>query len=252
MSDFEDKVVLVTGAAGGIGRAAAIQFAQQGGKVVVADIDTAGAEETAAMAGNGAIAVQVDVSDENSVQAMVDQTVSAFGALHVLFSNAGIAGDRGKTADITTEQWDRVIAINLNGVFFCARAAIPHMLKAGGGVIVNTASVDGLVGQPTIPHYVASKHGVVGLTKNIAIEYALDNIRCVAVAPGYIRTKMTEEGFSDEEKGLFTSLVPLGRPAEPEEVANLVLWLASDKASYVSGSCHQVDAGMLAGFNFQG
>lgn len=249
MSDFEGKVVLVTGAAGGIGRAAAIQFAQQGGKVAAADIDTVGLEETIALAGNGAIAVQVDVGDENSVQAMVDQTVSTFGALHVLFSNAGISGSRGFTTDISTADWKRVININLTGVFLCARAAIPHMQKAGGGVIVNTASVDGLVGMPTISHYVAAKHGVVGLTKSVALEYARENIRCVAVAPGYIKTKMTEEAFSEAEKTLLTATVPLGRPAGPEEVANMVLWLASDKASYVTGSCHTVDAGMLAGIN---
>lgn len=249
MSDFEGKVVLVTGAAGGIGRAAAIQFAQQGGKVAAADIDTVGLEETIALAGNGAIAVQVDVGDENSVQAMVDQTVSTFGALHVLFSNAGISGSRGFTTDISTADWNRVININLTGVFLCARTAIPHMQKAGGGVIVNTASVDGLVGMPTISHYVAAKHGVVGLTKSVALEYARENIRCVAVAPGYIKTKMTEEAFSEAEKTLLTATVPLGRPAGPEEVANMVLWLASDKASYVTGSCHTVDAGMLAGIN---
>lgn len=252
MSDFEGKVVLVTGAAGGIGRAAAIQFAQQGGKVVAADIDTAGLKETIALAGNGAIAVEADVSDENSVQAMVDQAVAEFGGLNVLFANAGIGGARALTADTTTADWNRVIGINLTGVFFCARAAIPAMLKSGGGVIVNTASVEGLVSMPTISHYVAAKHGVLGLTKTIALEYARENIRCVAVAPGYIKTKMTEESFTDEEKALLTSLVPLGRPAAAEEVANLVIWLASDKASYVSGSCHTVDAGMMAGPSMAG
>ncbi len=249
MSDFEGKVVLVTGAAGGIGRAAAIQFAQQGGKVVAADIDSAGLQDTIALAGNGAIAIEADVSDENAVQAMVDQTVAEFGGLHVLFANAGIGGARAMTADTTTADWNRVIGINLTGVFFCARAVIPAMQKSGGGVIVNTASVEGLVSMPTISHYVAAKHGVIGLTKAIALEYARDNIRCVAVAPGYINTRMTEDAFTDDEKALLTSLVPLGRPARAEEVANLVIWLASDKASYVSGSCHTVDAGMLAGPN---
>lgn len=252
MSDFEGKVVLVTGAAGGIGRAAAIQFAQQGGKVVAADIDTAGLAETIALAGNGAIAVEADVSDENSVQAMVDKTVAEFGGLNVLFANAGIGGARALTADTTTADWNQVIGINLTGVFFCARAAIPEMQKSGGGVIVNTASVEGLVSMPTISHYVAAKHGVLGLTKTIALEYARENIRCVAVAPGYIQTQMTEDAFTGDEKSLLTSLVPLGRPAKPEEVANLVIWLASDKASYVSGSCHTVDAGMMAGPNMAG
>jgi NAD(P)-dependent dehydrogenase (short-subunit alcohol dehydrogenase family) len=249
VSDFEGKVILVTGAAGGIGRSAAIQFAQLGGKVAAADIDAAGLAQTVEMAGNGAIAIAVDVSDESSVQAMVDQTVSTFGGLDVQFNNAGIAGSRAKTADTSTEDWNRVININLTGVFFCARAAIPAMQKRGGGVIINTASVDGLVGMPSISHYVAAKHGVIGLTKSVALEYARDNIRAVAVAPGYIKTKMTDEAFSEEEKGLFAALVPMGRPAGPEEVANMVVWLASDKASYVSGSTHQVDAGLLAGFN---
>jgi NAD(P)-dependent dehydrogenase (short-subunit alcohol dehydrogenase family) len=250
MSDFDGKVVLITGAAGGIGRAAAIQFAQQGARVAVADIDAAGAAETVELiGGDAAIAINVDVSDEASCQAMVDATVSKFGRLDILFSNAGISGDRAKTADITTQDWNRVIAINLTGVFFCSRAAIPAMLNAGGGVIINTASVDGLVGMPTIPHYVAAKHGVIGFTKSVALEYARENIRAVAIAPGYIKTKMTEEAFTEEEKSLFNSLVPLGRPAEPGEVANMVLWLASDKASYVTGTCHNVDAGLLSGFN---
>lgn len=252
MADFDGKVVLVTGAAGGVGRAAAIGFAQGGARVVAADMDTAGLAKTIAEAGNGSIAVEVDVSDEASCQAMVEQTISEFGRLDVQFNNAGVSGDRAKTADISSADWHRVIGVNLSGVFFCARAALPHMVSGGGGVIINTASVDGLVGMPTLSHYVASKHAVIGLTKSIALEYARDNIRAVSVAPGYIRTRMTEEGFDADERALLASLVPLGRPGEPEEVANLVLWLASDKASYVSGSCHTVDAGLLAGFNLPG
>jgi NAD(P)-dependent dehydrogenase (short-subunit alcohol dehydrogenase family) len=249
MGDFDGKVALVTGAAGGIGRAAAIGFAREGAKVVAADIDTVGLAETVALIGETAVAVQVDVADEHSCQAMVDRAVSEYGRLDVQFNNAGIAGTRAKTADTSTEDWNRVMSINLTGVFFCARAAIPEMIKTGGGVIVNTASVDGLVGMPTIGHYVAAKHGVVGLTKSIALEYADDNIRSVAVAPGYIKTNMTEEVFSEDEKAMLTMMIPLGRGAAPEEVANMVLWLASDKASYVSGSCHTIDAGLLAGFN---
>jgi NAD(P)-dependent dehydrogenase (short-subunit alcohol dehydrogenase family) len=252
MGDFDGKVALVTGAAGGIGRATAIGFAREGARVVAADIDTAGLAETIELAGNGAIAVRTDVSDESSCQAMVDRAVAEFGRLDVQFNNAGISGSRAKTADTSTEDWNRVIGINLTGVFFCARAAIPQMLKTGGGVIINTASVDGLVGMPSIAHYVAAKHGVIGLTKSLALEYTRDNIRTVAVAPGYIRTNMTKEVFSEEEKAMLDMLVPLGRPAEPEEVANMVLWLASDKASYVSGSVHTVDAGLLAGFNLPG
>jgi NAD(P)-dependent dehydrogenase (short-subunit alcohol dehydrogenase family) len=249
MGDFAGKVVLVTGGAGGIGRAAAVQFAQQGASVVAADVDATGLAETVALAGNGAVAVRADVADEDSCQAMVAETIDKCGGLDVLFNNAGISGDRAKLADMTTQDWNRVIAVDLTGVFFCARAAIPHMQRAGGGVIINTASVDGQMGMPTLSHYVAAKHGVIGLTKTIALEYATDNIRCMAVAPGYIKTKMTEEGFNEDEKALLSAMVPLGRPADPDEVANLVLWLASDKASYVTGTCINVDGGLLAGFN---
>jgi len=250
MVEFEGKVALVTGAAGGIGRAAAVQFARQGARVVAADIDSQGLAETVAMIGkDSALAVTVDVADESACEAMVQQALERFERLDILFNNAGIPGDRARAADIPTADWSRVIAINLTGVFYCLRAAIPAMQASGGGVIVNTASVDGLVGMPTVSHYVAAKHGVIGLTKSVALEYARENIRCVAVAPGYIDTRMTQQSFSEEEKQLLASLVPLGRPAEPEEVANLVLWLASDQASYVSGSVHSVDAGLLAGVN---
>lgn len=252
MSEFESRVVLVTGAAGGIGRAAAVQFAEAGAKVVVADIDPVGLGQTAEMIGGAVLAVEVDVADEHSCQAMVDSAVSHFGRLDILFNNAGIGGSRAKIADTPSEDWQRVMDINLSGVFYCSRAAIPEMQKTGGGVIINTASVDGQVGMPSIGHYVAAKHGVIGLTKTVALEYARDNIRAVAIAPGYIRTRMTQESFTDEEKALLTALVPMGRPAEPEEVAHLVLWLASDKASYVTGTCHNVDAGILSGFNLPG
>ncbi|KKL22223.1 hypothetical protein LCGC14_2437600, partial [marine sediment metagenome] len=152
MSDFSGKVVIVTGAAGGIGRAAAIQFAEQGAQVAVADIDAERVAETAALIGENAIAITVDVADENSCQAMVDQTVEKFGRLDVIFNNAGVAGERAYTAEQSAEEWRRVIDINLNGVFYCTKSAIPEMLKVGGGVIVNTASVDGLIGMATIPH----------------------------------------------------------------------------------------------------
>jgi len=248
MKAFENKVVVVTGAAGGIGRAAALGFAAEGASVVVADIDLTRVQETAAMIGDQALAVQVNVADMDSCQTMVDLAVEKFGRLDVIFNNAGIAGQRAKTAEQSLDNWQRVIDINLSGVFYGTKAALPHLQKAGGGVIINTASVDGLMGMSEIAPYVASKHAVMGLTKTVALEYGRDNIRCVAIAPGFIKTNMTGEGFAKEELDMMASMVPMGRRgAEPEEVANLVLWLASDKASYVTGSFHQVDGGILAG-----
>ena len=248
MSDFKGKVVIITGAAGGIGRAAALQFGEQGAKVIAADIDETRAAETAIMIGDNAVAVKVDVADENACQAMVEKAITTFGRLDVIFNNAGISGARTSAEDMPTEEWRRVIDINLNGVFYCTKYAITAMKKTGGGVIVNTASVDGLVGMATLSHYTAAKHGVIGLTKTSALEHSKDNIRCVAIAPGYIDTDMTRDAFVEGEGEALASMIPLKRAAQPEEVANFVLWLASDKASYVSGSFHVVDGGLLSGF----
>ncbi|WP_101760107.1 SDR family NAD(P)-dependent oxidoreductase [Oceanicoccus sp. KOV_DT_Chl] len=248
MSDFNGKVVIVTGAAGGIGRATAIQFAQQGAKVAVADIDEQRVNETAAMIGDNALALTVNVASADSCQAMVANTVAKFGRLDIIFNNAGISGERAYTANQTLEAWHKVIDINLNGVFYCTKFALPEMLKVGSGVIVNTASIDGQIGMATIPHYCASKHAVIGLTKSCAIEYGPQNIRCVAIAPGYVNTHLTQSAFNETEAAIMTSMIPQRRAAEPDEVANLVLWLASDKASYVTGSTHTIDGGITAGF----
>lgn len=247
INDFDGKVVIVTGAAGGIGRASAEQFAEQGAKVVIADIDEKGAYETAEIIGSNALVIKVDVADEHSCQNMVDATISHFERLDILFNNAGISGVPGLTADQSGDDWRRVIDTNLNGVFYCTKYAIPELLKSGGGVIVNTASVDGLIGMGGLSHYTAAKHGVIGLTKACALEYGSQNIRCVSIAPGFIDTAMTRNGLTDENCKMINAMIPLGRPATPQEVANLVAWLASDKASYVSGSCHTVDAGLIAG-----
>ena len=250
MKDFDDKVVIVTGAASGIGRAAAVGFAKQGAAVVVADVNESGANETVSMIGERALAVSVDVSDSESCQAMVDLAIEKFGRLDVIFNNAGIGGARAVTGDLSTEDWLRVININLNGVFYCSRAALPHLKNAGGGVIVNTASVNGMIGLANFSAYTATKHAVIGLTKACALEYGNDNIRCVAVCPGFTDTPMTADrsNYTDEEVVAFKESVPLGRGARPEDIAELVIWLASDKASYVTGTAHQCDGGLLAGF----
>lgn len=247
--EFTGKVVIVTGAANGIGRASAIQFARLGASLVLADVDKKGLQETLEVIGDNAIVVHTDVADEAACKAMVDTAIDTFGRVDVLFSNAGICGVRGRTAEVSVAEWRRVIDINLNGVFFCARAAIPAMLANGGGVIINTASVDGLVGMATLPHYTAAKHGVIGLTKACALEHGRQNIRSVAIAPGYIRTAMTEDNLSKNEQAMLETMVPAGgRAGTPEDVANLVTWLASDKAAYINGSCHTVDGGLTAGF----
>ncbi len=251
MSQFEGKVVIVTGASTGIGRATALGFAAQGAAVTIADVNEAGLEEVQQLinaSGGRVLAVRTDVADYDACQAMVDRTVEAFGRLNVIFNNAGIAGERALVAEMPLDAWHKMISVNLNGVFYGTKAAIPEMLKAGGGVIINTSSVDGLVGMASLSHYSAAKHAVNGLTKSTALEYAKQNIRCVSIAPGLINTTMVSNSFAPEEVAMIEAMCPLGRGAAPEEVAELVLWLASDKASYISGSVHQVDAGILAGF----
>ena len=251
MKDFENKVVVVTGAAGGIGRATAIQFAQQGAKVLVADINMTGAEETATLIGDSALAFAVNVGDPASCEAMIAAAVAAFGRLDVIFNNAGISGERANAANTPVEEWQRVIDINLSGVFYCSKYAIPEMQKVGGGVIVNTSSVDGHIGMATLSPYTASKHGVLGLTKSLALEYGRENIRTVAICPGFVETEMTKEGLAGEAGENLKAAIPNvgGQAAQPELIANLVTWLASDKAAYINGSSHVVDAGIIAGFS---
>ncbi|BFM14123.1 SDR family oxidoreductase [Maricurvus nonylphenolicus] len=247
---LQDKVVIVTGAAAGIGEATARTFAEEGAKLVLADINLAVVEKLAAELGNDALALQVDVADADACQRMIDATMDRFGQVDVIFNNAGIAGNRARTGKQTLEDWRQVIDIDLNGVFYGTRAALEPMKAAQSGVIINTASVDGLMGMASIPHYTAAKHGVVGLSKATALEYAKDGIRCVAVCPGFIETDMTKTTLGPDEYAALTAMMPMGRGAAPQEVADAVVWLASNKASYVTGCPMVVDGALTAGTHF--
>jgi NAD(P)-dependent dehydrogenase (short-subunit alcohol dehydrogenase family) len=249
---LEGKVALVTGASSGIGRSAALAFAREGARVVAADVDVEGGEETVGKigaAGGEAVFVRTDVSKAAEVEAMVERAVETYGCLDCALNNAGIEGQMGtNTADYPEEGFDRVIAINLKGVWMCMRYEIPRMLDQGGGAIVNTASVAGLVGFEGISPYVASKHGVVGLTRTAALEYATQGIRVNAVCPGVIWTPMVARATGDSEEGRaqFAALEPVGRMGTPEEVAEAVVWLCSDAASFVTGVPMPVDGGLVA------
>jgi NAD(P)-dependent dehydrogenase (short-subunit alcohol dehydrogenase family) len=245
------RVALVTGGGSGIGRATAIAFARNGDAVVVADQNEAGAdtaEEIIRSGGTGTF-VQCDVSDEMSVCDLIGQTVSRYGRLDVAFNNAGIEGVQSQTADCTAENFDRVMAVNLRGVWLCMREEIRQMLKQDeGGSIVNTSSVAGLIGFPNIPAYAASKHAVIGLTRTAALEYAKSKIRINALCPGAIETPMLQRfvGNGSEAREAILAAEPIGRVGSPEEVAGAVLWLCNS-ASFVTGTALPVDGGWTAG-----
>jgi NAD(P)-dependent dehydrogenase (short-subunit alcohol dehydrogenase family) len=250
-SSFDGKVVLVTGGSSGIGRAAARAFAAGGARVLVSDIAVAGGEETVQMiesAGGQACFVKADVSKATEVEAMVSQAVERFGRLDCAFNNAGTEGSGALTADYTEEDWDRTVGTNLKGVWLCMKYEIPRMLVQGGGAIVNTSSVYGIVGGRNVSAYVASKHGVAGLTKAAALEYATSGIRINAVCPGAIRTPMLMRHLPDAEaeRRLVAAVEPIGRMGLPEEVAAVVVWLCSDAASFVTGHTMAVDGGYLS------
>ncbi|WP_428264347.1 glucose 1-dehydrogenase [Haliangium sp.] len=249
---FADKSVLITGAAAGIGRATALAFAAQGARVAVADIADDGARDTAqqiTQGGGRAISIQVDVTDAEQVQAMVRRTVDELGGLDIAFNNAGIEGSMFvRIADYDDDMYQRVMDVNTKGVWLCMKHEIKHFVEVGGGVIVNTASVAGLVGGLNGAPYFASKHAVVGLTRAVAMEYAKQNIRINAVCPAVIRTRMFEDvtaGRPDAEASI-ASRHPVGRIGTPEEVAAAVLFLSSDGASFMTGHAMPVDGGLVA------
>lgn len=248
---FDGKVALVTGASSGIGRASALAFAREGAKVVVADVAEDGGKETVRMieaAGSEAAFAQADVTQASDVQRLIEKVVETYGRLDFAHNNAGILGELGPTANCTEENWDRVIATNLKSVWLCMRQEIPQMLSQGGGAIVNTSSAAGLIAFPALPAYVASKHGVAGVTKAAALEYARSSIRVNAVCPGYIDTPLVAAvgGGDPSLDAAASGLVPVGRVGKPEEVAEAVVWLCSDGASYVTGHTMSIDGAMTA------
>jgi len=251
MGQLDGKVALITGAGSGIGRASALAFAREGAKVAVADIVVEGGEETVRMvkeAGGEAFFIKVDVSNAADVEAMVNAVVDTYGRIDCAYNNAGIEGRLASTDEYPEDVFDKVIDINLTGVWLCMKYELPHMLKQGGGAIVNTASGAGLIGVAGMSAYVASKHGVVGLTKTAALEYAKSGIRVNAVCPGLIQTPMVERITADQPQ-LGEALVaaePVGRTGKPEEIAESVVWLSSDAASFVTGHAMSVDGGYVA------
>jgi len=253
MKELEDKVALVTGGSSGIGRAASLVFVREAAKVVIADIQVNGGEETVWMikeAGGEAIFVKTDVSKGDQVEALIKKAVETYGRLDCAFNNAGVEAAQALAllVDSPEEEFDRLISINLKGVWLCMKYEIPEMLKQGGGAIVNTSSVAGLVGFQLSAPYVASKHGVVGLTKAAALDYAKAGIRVNAICPGVTRTPLLDAliGGEAELEAQIVGVHPIGRIAKPEEIAEVAVWLCSDKASFVTGHAMAVDGGLVA------
>jgi len=246
---LSEKTAIVTGGGSGIGRAAALRFAKEGARVVVADIDSKNGEGTVNYIREhegSAIFVKTDVSEPVEIKQLVEATTNTYGGLHIMFNNAGVGNSEVRSVDLTVEEWDRVVDINLKGVFLGIKYAVPELIKSGGGAIINTSSLLGLKGQKFVSAYNASKAGVVVLTQNAALEYGKYNIRVNAIAPGVIDTKIIDNWKQDERKWPIISRAnALGRIGTPEEVANAVLFLASDEASFITGTTLSVDGGGL-------
>lgn len=249
MKNLENKVAVITGGGSGIGKAIAILYASEGAKIVVSDIDEKGGEETVSeikAKGGDAKFIKADTSRPDDSKNAAEQAVKQFGGLHIAVNNAGIGGPLKPTGEYPIDGWDKTIAINLSGVFYGMRYQIPAMLSSGGGSIVNVASILGKVGTPNSCAYVASKHGIIGLTEAAALEYAKQNIRINSIGPGYILTPLLTNTLDDATMKGLAGLHPMGRLGTCEEVAELALWLNSDKASFVTGAYFNVDGGYLA------
>jgi NAD(P)-dependent dehydrogenase (short-subunit alcohol dehydrogenase family) len=250
MNGIQDAVAIVTGASSGIGRAAAERFAEEGARVVAADVGVEGGEETVRAirdAGGEATFVETDVSESDDVAEMVNEAVTRYGGLDFAFNNAGIEGENDPTADQPADNWERVIDVNLKGVFLGMQAELSAMLDSGGGAIVNTSSIAGEVGFRGISPYVASKHGVIGLTKTAALEYGTEGVRVNAICPGVIRTPMVERSAEDDPEMIeqVSAATPIGRIGEPEEIGDAAVWLCSDDASFVTGEAMVIDGGYV-------
>ena len=246
---LDQRVAIVTGAGSGIGQAIALKFAEARAKVIVSDIVEAAGQGTVqqiTQAGGQATFIKSDNSKPADHEAMVRQTIERYGALHIAVNNAGIGGPAAPVGEYPIDGWDKVIAVNLSGVFYGMRYQLPSIQAAGGGSIVNIASILGQVGYRSASAYVAAKHGVVGLTRNAALEYAEHKIRVNVVGPGFIHTPLVEKALSPEVLEMLEGKHPLGRLGESSEVAELVLWLCSDKASFVTGAYYAIDGGYLA------
>jgi NAD(P)-dependent dehydrogenase (short-subunit alcohol dehydrogenase family) len=251
MNGIQDSVAIVTGSSSGIGRAAARRFAEEGARVVAADVDVDGGSETVEAirdAGGEATFVETDVSDRGAVETMVETAVDRYGGLDFAFNNAGIEGRNDSLVDQGDDDWERVVDINLKGVFLGLQAEIPAMLDDGGGVIVNTSSIAGVVGFQGVSPYVASKHGVIGLTKTAALEYGHEGVRVNAISPGVIETPMVERAAAANPEMIdaVSEATPMGRVGDPEEIGDAAVWLCSDDASFVTGETLVIDGGYVS------